>query len=98
VLQVTGPESLTLAETADRLAAATGRPYRYQDETVEDAFAWRWQQGQSGTQIESWISWYRAIATGELDFVTDDVRRITGTAPQSVDAAEWWPQPVSSLH
>jgi uncharacterized protein YbjT (DUF2867 family) len=97
VLQVTGPESLTLAETADRLAAATGRPYRYQDETVEDAFAWRWRQGQSGTQIESWISWYRAIATGELDFVTDDVRRITGTAAQSVDAAEWWPQPVSSL-
>lgn len=97
VLQVTGPESLTLAETAARLAESTGRPFRYQDESLEDAFAWRWEQGMSGTQIESWISWYLAIAGGELDFVSTDVERITGTAAQSVDSAEWWPEPVRQL-
>lgn len=97
VLQVTGPESLTLSETTARLAATTGRPFRYQDESLEEAFAWRWQQGMSGTQIESWISWYRAIATGELDFITGDVERITGSAAQPVDDAEWWPEPITRL-
>jgi len=97
VLQATGPESLTLAETAARLATSTGRRFRYQDESVEDAFIWRWQQGMSGTQIESWISWYLAIAAGELDFVSADVQRITGVAAEPVDRAEWWPEPVRKL-
>lgn len=97
VLRVTGPESLTLEETAARLADATGRPFRYQDESLEEAFAWRWQQKLSGTEIESWISWYQAIASGELDFVTDVVDRITGVPARPVDDAEWWPEPVSRL-
>jgi len=97
VIQAVGAESLSLAETAERLAASTGRPYRYQDESVEDAFAWRWQQGMSGTQIESWISWYQAIAGGELDFTSADVEQVTGVPPEPVERAEWWPEPVRQL-
>lgn len=94
ILEVTGPESMTLEEAVGHLAAATGRPYRYRDETLEEAFAWRWRDGNSGEQIESWISWYQAIAGGELDTVSDVVPRLTGAPATPLNEAVWWPEPV----
>ncbi|MFI7099608.1 NAD(P)H-binding protein [Streptomyces sp. NPDC050161] len=96
VLEVTGPQALTLHEVTARIAAATGRPYRYQPETLEEAFARRWRQGTSGKQIESWISWYLAIANGELSAVTDTVPRLTGSPATDASAAGWWPAPNSA--
>ncbi|MER8155567.1 hypothetical protein [Streptomyces sp. NPDC094472] len=79
-----------------RIASATGRPYRYVPETVEEAFARRWRLGVSGVQIESWISWYQAIASGELSAVTDVVPRITGSSATPVERAGWWPAPKTA--
>lgn len=93
VLEVTGPESMTLQDAVEHLARSTGRPYRYHDDTLEEAFAWRWRDGNSGEQIESWITWYQAIAGGELDTVTDVVPRLTGAPATPVSDAEWWPEP-----
>ncbi|MBO3675397.1 NAD(P)H-binding protein [Streptomyces sp. NEAU-YJ-81] len=95
-LEVTGPEALTLEEVVARIAAATGRPYRYVPETVEEAFARRWRLGVSGVQIESWISWYQAIASGELSAVTDVVPRITGSPATPAERAGWWPAPKTA--
>ncbi|MFE1935210.1 NAD(P)H-binding protein [Streptomyces sp. NPDC059474] len=95
-LEVTGPEALTLEEVVGRIAAATGRPYRYVPETVAEAFARRWRLGVGGVQIESWISWYQAIANGELSAVTDVVPRITGSAATPVERADWWPAPKTA--
>src|SRR5205814_8805309 len=56
---VTGPEALSLAETADRLSALVGRPLAYQPETREQALpggaAWgrptgRWTPGSAPTR------------------------------------------------
>ncbi|WP_338596672.1 NAD(P)H-binding protein [Saccharopolyspora sp. SCSIO 74807] len=96
VLEVTGPESLTLAEAVPRIAEATGKPYRYEPETLPEAFARRWRLGISGTQIEAWISWYQAIAGGELDKVTDVVPRITGSPATPIREAGWWPAPKTA--
>lgn len=96
VLEVTGPEPLTLGEVASRIAEATGKPYHYEPETLERAFAWRWRLGISGTQIEAWISWYQAIASGELDKVIDVVPRITGAPATPVVEAKWWPSPKTA--
>ncbi len=96
VLEVTGPESLTLAEAVPRIAEATGEPYRYEPETLPEAFARRWRLGISGTQIEAWISWYQAIAGGELDKVTDVVPRLTGSAATPIREAGWWPAPKTA--
>lgn len=93
VLEITGPEALDLRETVDRIAAATGRPYRYEAETLEEAFARRWRRGVSGQQIETWISWFQAIARDELSVVTDVVHRLTGSPATPVSDAPWWPQP-----
>jgi uncharacterized protein YbjT (DUF2867 family) len=93
VLEITGPEALDLRETVHRIAAATGRPYRYEVETLEEAFARRWRRGFSGQQIETWISWFQAIARDELSVVTDVVHRLTGSPATPVSDAPWWPEP-----
>ncbi|MFF2382762.1 NAD(P)H-binding protein [Streptomyces sp. NPDC058108] len=92
-LDITGPEAVTLEEAVTRIAAATGRPYRYRPESLEEAFARRWRQGMSGEQIETWISWYQAIEKGEISAVTDVVPRLTGSPATPISDAPWWPAP-----
>jgi NAD(P)H dehydrogenase (quinone) len=75
---ITGPESLTMAEAAEIIGRATGRAMSYEPETVEQAFASRADLGAPDWQVAAWVSTYTAIAAGELDAVSDDVRRITG--------------------
>lgn len=91
ILEVTGPETMTLETAVQNIADATGQPYHYVPETLEEAFARRWQLGISGTQIESWISWYQAIASNTLCQVTDVVPRITGAPATPPSQAGWWP-------
>ncbi|MFE5138949.1 NAD(P)H-binding protein [Streptomyces fagopyri] len=93
ILEITGPEALTLDEAVTRIAAATGRPYRFETETLEEAFARRWRLGMSGVQIETWISWYQAIEKGEISTVTDVVPRLTGAPATPISDAAWWPEP-----
>jgi NAD(P)H dehydrogenase (quinone) len=96
ILEITGPEALTLEDALARIAAATGRPYRYQPETLEEAFARRWRRGISGEQIETWISWYQAIAKGELATVTDVVPRLTGSPATPISDTASWPSPSTA--
>jgi uncharacterized protein YbjT (DUF2867 family) len=81
---VTGGRALTLAETAQELADAIGRPIRYHPETVEEAYASRASYGAPDWQVEGWVTTYEAIATGELDVVSDSVRRIARHEPQTL--------------
>jgi uncharacterized protein YbjT (DUF2867 family) len=78
VLSLTGPQALSLAEVAEVLARATGRPARYEPETIEQAYASRAAYGAPEWQVEAWVSTYLAIAAGELAEVTDDIPRLTG--------------------
>ena len=55
---LTGSESLSFADIAQTLTAITGTPYRYHNETVEEAFASR-KAAYPDTpdwQIEAWVS------------------------------------------
>jgi len=81
---LTGPEAFTLAEAADEIARATGKPVRFHDETDEEAFASRASYGAPEFEVLGWVSSYWAIRDGSLDGVTDSVRRLTGTAPVSL--------------
>lgn len=96
ILEITGPEALTLDEAVTRIAAATGRPYRFETETLEEAFARRWQRGITGEQIETWISWFQAIEKGEVSVVTDVVPRLTGSPATPISDAAWWPEPKTA--
>ncbi|WP_432542573.1 SDR family oxidoreductase [Kineococcus sp. SYSU DK002] len=82
---LTGPESLTLAEVAARLATFHGRPCRYVEETVEEAYASRAGSGAPAWVVDGWVSTYTAIAAGELDVVTDVVRTVTGRPARTLE-------------
>ena len=81
---LTGPESLTLAEAAAIITEVTGRPTSYLDETVEEAYASRARYNAPDWQLDAWVSTYTAIASGELDKVTNDVELLTGRRPLSL--------------
>ena len=62
----------------------TGTPYRYHNETLEEAFASR-KAEYSDTpdwQIEAWVSTYTAIAKGELATVSDDLQKLLERTPR----------------
>jgi NAD(P)H dehydrogenase (quinone) len=97
ILEVTGPRLMTLEQAVGEIATATNKPYRFRAETLEEAFARRWKQGMSGTQIESWISWYQAIAKGEVSALTDVVATLTGRAARPIVQSGWWPEPNTAF-
>jgi uncharacterized protein YbjT (DUF2867 family) len=83
---LTGPEALTLAEAAAVVTEVTGRPTRFVNETLEEAYASRASYGAPDWQVDAWVSTYTAIARGELAAVSDDVQTLTGRPPLSLRA------------
>jgi uncharacterized protein YbjT (DUF2867 family) len=84
---VTGPSTITLAETAALLGERSGRSISYEPETLEQARASRAGSGAEPWEIEGWITSYAAIASGEMDVVSSAVEQLTGRPPQAL--AQW---------
>lgn len=82
---LTGPEALTLAETARRLSALCGFTLRYEDESLDDARSWRGRLGAPAWEVDVWIGTYLAIRAGELSRVTDAARRLAGREPYRLE-------------
>ncbi|MFJ3903780.1 NmrA family NAD(P)-binding protein [Streptomyces sp. NPDC090025] len=80
---MTGPQALSFAEIAAALAAASGRPVRYVPETRDEAYASRAVYQAADWEVEGWVTSYEAVATGEMEDVSDDVQTLTGRPPQS---------------
>jgi NAD(P)H dehydrogenase (quinone) len=96
---ITGPEALTMGETAERLSAVIGRKISYQAQTPHEARVCRNMsrmidhevtrqtatgRGITEPELEGWISHYLQIATGEAGPVSDSVLRLTGHPAQSL--------------
>ena len=81
---VTGPVAISMAELADVLATFSGRPVRFEDETLEQARASRASSGAPDWAIEGWVTSYAAVGTGELDVVSDTVATLARHPPQSL--------------
>lgn len=81
---LTGPEAITLQQVAEELSRFTGRDITYHAETLEEAYASRASYGAPAWEVEGWVTTYVAIASGELDVVTNAVRELTGHAPMSL--------------
>ena len=54
---------------------------RYQRETLDEADASRAGYGAPDWEVEGWVTSYAAIATGEMDVVSDSVFTLTGRTP-----------------
>lgn len=85
VVEITGPEAMTFRQSADRIAAVTGRPLAFVDASDED-----WRAGLIAFGIEEW----RADALLELiagyarrteDPVRPGVERALGRPPRSFE-------------
>jgi NAD(P)H dehydrogenase (quinone) len=110
---VTGPEALTMAETAERLSQATGRKITYQAQTPHEARTTHTTSGMDNFEaetirltgsglddyaVEVWVSHFLQIATGELATVSDTVPRLTGHPAQSLaDYLEKHPESYQHL-
>ncbi|MFW6640470.1 SDR family oxidoreductase [Nocardiopsis algeriensis] len=82
---VTGPEALSMAETAEKLGALTGRSIRYVPETPQEAMEARLAEGMPLWEAEGRVSSYTAIAANELDVVASTVQKLTGHPAQSIE-------------
>ncbi|MFC7431060.1 MULTISPECIES: NAD(P)H-binding protein [unclassified Agrococcus] len=83
---LTGPDAPRIDEAIARAAVATGSDLRFEDETVEQAYAWRrdgW--GAEEWQLDAWVSTYTAIADGSLATVSPDVERVLGRPARSIE-------------
>jgi NAD(P)H dehydrogenase (quinone) len=84
VYDVTGPEAIGLQQVAEELSRFSGRDVTYHAETLEEAYASRASYGAPEWEVEGWVTTYVAIATGELDVVSDTVSELTGHAPMNL--------------
>ena len=85
IYDMTGPHALTMAETAAILGGVIDRPVLYERETLEEARASRAPTGAPEWEIEGWVTSYAAVATGEMDIVSDTVQRIAGHPPAALE-------------
>jgi NAD(P)H dehydrogenase (quinone) len=84
---LTGPEAITMAGVAEALRQAAGRPVHYHAETMAEAYESRAHYGAPEWAVTGWVTSYAAIATGELDLVSDAVTTVAGHPPVSLP--EW---------
>lgn len=78
---LTGPEALTMADVARVISDVRGRPVRFVDETLDEAYASRAPYGAPDWQVDAWVSTYTAIASDVMAQVTHDVEDVTGAPP-----------------
>jgi len=86
VLELTGSKAITMSDLAQALTAATGTRIRYET-TSDDAYLDMCAHDDVPDFIARvLLSLYHAVEAGEFATVTDHVERLTGSAPESVDA------------
>lgn len=84
VLNLTGPEELTMADIAEAVSTRLGRTVPYVDQTVEEAYASRRAWPAEAWQYDAWVSTYTAIRDGEQSGLSGDVEAVLGRRPESL--------------
>jgi len=84
---LTGPEALSFPEAAQRMGAVLGRPFRFVDESVEEAYASRGALTSEQWQLDAWVSTYLAARSGDLARVSQAVPSLTGHPARTIEEA-----------
>ncbi|WP_394405190.1 SDR family oxidoreductase [Streptococcus sp. 20-1249] len=84
ILDMTGPENLTMQEIVDLMASKLGRNIAYIRETVEEAYESRKVWPAEAWEYDSWVSTYTAISVGEQEGVSSDIERVLGCPATSL--------------
>jgi uncharacterized protein YbjT (DUF2867 family) len=80
-LPLTGPESLSFGEITERIAAAIGKPLRFEAISDEEAGRRFSATGASPEETAAHVELWRAIREGRVAAVTDGVRSVLGREP-----------------
>jgi uncharacterized protein YbjT (DUF2867 family) len=82
---ITGPESLSFAEAAERISAATGREIRHVDVPPEAARQGMLSSGMPEWQVDVSLALLAAIREGALDAITGTVATVGRVEPRSFE-------------
>jgi uncharacterized protein YbjT (DUF2867 family) len=86
VLVLTGPRSVTYQEIAAALSRDLGVPVPCRDITPADIGVQMAARGLPKWEAEHFEEMYAMFRRGESEFVSDDVRRLSGREPRTVEA------------
>ena len=81
---LTGPEALTMAETAAIIADVRGVDASFYNETIDEAYESRKKWNAPGWQVDAWVSTYTSIANNELATISPDIQKVTGQPATSL--------------
>jgi uncharacterized protein YbjT (DUF2867 family) len=84
-LAITGPEALSYGEMTAKIAAAIGKPIRFQAISEEQERDKMREYGDSPEVVAAHLSIYRGIREGQLACVTDEVERVLQRKPITFD-------------
>ena len=87
VYDLSGPQSLSGAEYAVKLAAAIGKPVRFIDAPPAATRDGLLRSGMPSLNADALMNLFAAMKAGKLDFVSDGVRKATGRDAATFD--EW---------
>jgi uncharacterized protein YbjT (DUF2867 family) len=82
---LTGPEDLSFREIADRFSDVLGRLILYVDIPPEAARDAMLKSGMPAWNVDGVLELMAALRADRLSFVTDDVRRVTGHRPRTLE-------------
>jgi len=85
-LVLTGPRSVTYTEIAQLVAAKAGRPVQVNEVLPAEVRTRMLAGGTPAWEAEHFEEMYELFRRGESEFVTDDVQRVTGRAPRTIEA------------
>ena len=84
-LVLTGPRAVTFGEIADLVAKETGQAVGTADITPADVRANLLSRGMAPWEAEHFEEMYQLFRDGESAFVSDDVERVLGRPPRTVE-------------
>jgi uncharacterized protein YbjT (DUF2867 family) len=84
-LPITGPRALTFGEATAAIAAAIGKPLRYQPISDDEAGERYSKMSGSLEETQAHVALWRAIREGRLATVTDSVKHILGREPIAIE-------------
>jgi uncharacterized protein YbjT (DUF2867 family) len=73
IYELSGPEALTLPQTAQVMSSALGRPVKHVELTIEEAVA-----GTDGFDRQVFVATFERLHAGVYSEVTDAVEQVTG--------------------
>ena len=81
IYEITGPESLSYHEIADKLSAAVGVPIRYVAVPPESALDSMLKAGMPEWNAKAVTELYGVFAAGHAAKITDTIEKVTGKRP-----------------